>query len=204
MSVVTEAGLYSMILSSRQERAKEFKRWLTHEVLPAIRQRGRYEVGAADPEIEQALDSDPSVIQLRKLIDLKRDQLRIEREQAEIRARLLTTEDTAVKALETARDAQRSAEATQATVTGRVDFISVLGYANIKGYKIPRSRLSVIGRRMAKEARDIGVPYTKTGDERFGNVNVFPRTFVESFDHLFQGEDANAMQGVPVIPTITA
>jgi anti-repressor protein len=42
--VVNEAGLYSMILRSRKAEAKAFKRWITHEVLPALLRTGRYEV----------------------------------------------------------------------------------------------------------------------------------------------------------------
>ena len=42
--VVTESGLYSLILGSRKLEAKAFKKWVTSEVLPAIRRTGRYEV----------------------------------------------------------------------------------------------------------------------------------------------------------------
>lgn len=42
MTVVNESGLYSLILSSRKPEAKPFKRWVTHEVLPAIRKTGSY------------------------------------------------------------------------------------------------------------------------------------------------------------------
>lgn len=44
--IVNESGLYSLILGSRKPEAKRFKRWVTGEVLPAIRRTGRYE-GAA-------------------------------------------------------------------------------------------------------------------------------------------------------------
>lgn len=40
---VTESGLYSLVLGSRKPEAKAFKRWITHEVLPAIRKTGKYE-----------------------------------------------------------------------------------------------------------------------------------------------------------------
>lgn len=43
VSVVNEAGLYSLILRSRKPEAKSFKRWVTHEVLPAIRRTGKYD-----------------------------------------------------------------------------------------------------------------------------------------------------------------
>ena len=42
MTVVSEAGLYSLIMRSRKPEAKTFKRWVTHEVLPSIRKTGAY------------------------------------------------------------------------------------------------------------------------------------------------------------------
>lgn len=49
VKVVSEPGLYSLILRSRKPEAKAFKRWITHEVLPAIRQTGKYESAPALP-----------------------------------------------------------------------------------------------------------------------------------------------------------
>ena len=43
---VNESGLYALIFGSKLESAKRFKRWVTNEVLPAIRKRGRYECPA--------------------------------------------------------------------------------------------------------------------------------------------------------------
>lgn len=42
LTVINESGLYSLILSSKLPTAKKFKRWVTSEVLPAIRQNGYY------------------------------------------------------------------------------------------------------------------------------------------------------------------
>lgn len=42
MILVNEAGVYSLILSSTLPMAKQFKRWVTHEVLPSIRKQGFY------------------------------------------------------------------------------------------------------------------------------------------------------------------
>lgn len=51
--LINESGLYSLILSSKLPGAKKFKRWVTHEVLPAIRKTGGYipADGADDMEI---------------------------------------------------------------------------------------------------------------------------------------------------------
>lgn len=42
MATVNEYGLYSLVLSSRKPEAKEFKRWITHDVIPQIRKTGQY------------------------------------------------------------------------------------------------------------------------------------------------------------------
>ena len=44
MTIINESGLYSLIFGSRLESAKEFKHWVTSEVLPAIRKHGAYAV----------------------------------------------------------------------------------------------------------------------------------------------------------------
>ena len=46
MTAVTESGLYALILKSRRPEAKRFRKWVTSEVLPAIRKQGRYECPA--------------------------------------------------------------------------------------------------------------------------------------------------------------
>ena len=53
-NVITEPGLYSAILGSRVPEAKAFKRWVTHEVLPALRRDGGYMV-ARDETPEQTM-----------------------------------------------------------------------------------------------------------------------------------------------------
>lgn len=44
LTIINESGLYSLILSSKLQTAKKFKRWVTSEVLPAIRKTGQYQV----------------------------------------------------------------------------------------------------------------------------------------------------------------
>lgn len=44
MLIISESGLYALVFKSRKAEAKKFRRWVTSEVLPAIRQTGRYAV----------------------------------------------------------------------------------------------------------------------------------------------------------------
>ncbi|MER0074402.1 phage antirepressor KilAC domain-containing protein [Corynebacterium sp. KPL3739] len=72
MTVITEAGLYACILKSRVPAAREFKRWVTHEVLPSIRKRGGYLTAEA---AEQAL-TDPDFI-IRLATELKEERAKV-------------------------------------------------------------------------------------------------------------------------------
>ena len=49
ITLINESGLYSLILSSKLPQAKQFKRWVTSEVLPAIRKSGAYSVPTPNP-----------------------------------------------------------------------------------------------------------------------------------------------------------
>lgn len=44
LTIINESGLYSLVLSSKLPSAKKFKRWVTSEVLPALRKTGQYQV----------------------------------------------------------------------------------------------------------------------------------------------------------------
>lgn len=53
--IVSEAGFYKLVMRSRKPEAKAFQRWVTHEVLPAIRRTGGYMVAAKDETPEQIM-----------------------------------------------------------------------------------------------------------------------------------------------------
>ena len=68
VNAVSEPGLYRLVLCSNKPEAKAFKRWITHEVIPAIRKHGAY---ATDEMIEKML-GDPDVM-IRTLTALKEE-----------------------------------------------------------------------------------------------------------------------------------
>lgn len=67
LAVVNESGLYSLILTSRKPEAKAFKRWITHEVLPSIRQTGQYQTNTV-------MTSEALLVAVQHLVDLERAQ----------------------------------------------------------------------------------------------------------------------------------
>ncbi len=57
-NIINEYGLYNLVLASRKKEAKQFKRWITHEVLPTIRKHGAY----MTEEVTQKALSDPDFL----------------------------------------------------------------------------------------------------------------------------------------------
>lgn len=57
IAIVSEPGLYSMILRSRKPQAKAFKRWITHDVIPSIRRTGSYSAAPREMTKLEALQA---------------------------------------------------------------------------------------------------------------------------------------------------
>lgn len=89
--IISEAGFYKLALRSRKPVAKEFQRWVTHDVLPSIRKHGAY---MTEQTVERIL-SDPDTL-IRLATDLKRE--REARKQAEQQVQVL---EPKAQALET-------------------------------------------------------------------------------------------------------
>ncbi len=71
--LVNESGLYSLVLSSKLPTAKEFKRWVTHEVLPSIRRTGGY-IQTSDADTDEDILA-KAVLVAQKTIERKNQQL---------------------------------------------------------------------------------------------------------------------------------
>lgn len=70
MSIISEAGLYSLILRSRKPNAKAFRRWVTHEILPSIRKHGAY---MTPEKLEEALMNPDTIIKLAQELKAERE-----------------------------------------------------------------------------------------------------------------------------------
>lgn len=69
-TVINESGLYSLILGSKLPQAKEFKHWITSEVLPSIRKHGAY---MTDEKIEEVLLNPDTIIKLATKLKIERE-----------------------------------------------------------------------------------------------------------------------------------
>lgn len=78
MTIINESGLYSLILSSKLPSAKEFKHWITSEVLPQIRKTGKYAPKPLSREellAKAVLEADTMIKEQKELIEQKTKEL---------------------------------------------------------------------------------------------------------------------------------
>ena len=83
LAVVSEPGLYSLVLGSRKPEAKAFKRWVTHEVLPFIRKTGSYSVNQTQQQSMMCLPQDYESALEALLMEVRKNKaLQAERDEA--------------------------------------------------------------------------------------------------------------------------
>lgn len=88
--IINESGLYSLILSSKLEKAKQFKHWVTSEVLPSIRKHGAF---INNETLEQMLGDPDYAIRLFTTIKKEREEkLELMREKVELENRITEQE----------------------------------------------------------------------------------------------------------------
>ena len=78
--IINESGLYSLILSSKLPKAKEFKRWVTSEILPGIRKHGAY---MTDEALYKAITEPDFLIQLATELKAEKEKRKVLEEKVE-------------------------------------------------------------------------------------------------------------------------
>ncbi len=80
LTIINESGLYSLVLSSKLPQAKEFKRWVTKEVLPTLRKTGSYRIPKTTREMVQLVlqsqeDTNVRIDELETKVEQKFDEM---------------------------------------------------------------------------------------------------------------------------------
>lgn len=158
LGIVNESGLYSLVLGSRKPEAKAFKRWITHEVIPAIRKTGGYIAGQETMDDDQLLANALMVAQ-RKIAERSK-QLEAANEKIKADAPKVLFAETVQKA------------------EGDILVRQLARLMNQRGYDVGERRLYEILRRdgwvIKANAKDQNAPTQKSVD--MGLMRVIERT----------------------------
>ena len=111
MTLISESGLYTLVMRSNKPEAKVFRKWVTSEVLPSIRKTGGYGIRTVDDMINDPDTAIRLLTQL-KILRLQNDQLAMERDEA-IRTKAMIGSSREATAMNTA--SQKSKECAKLT-----------------------------------------------------------------------------------------
>ena len=162
---VNESGLYTLILRSDKKEAKPFRKWITSEVIPAIRKTRKYE------EKKKPLTQAELILQQAQwMVEAESRINNIENDVIGL-AGTVQNNDKSIKRLE---NNQRR------TVTS--NHLTVIAYANIKGIKPKSYHAPSIGKKATKICREKDLLIGTTVDSRYGLINTYP---VEVLDEIF-------------------
>ncbi|NEN92559.1 MAG: hypothetical protein F6K48_28145 [Okeania sp. SIO3H1] len=168
MSIVSESGMYSLVLKSRKKQAKIFKKWITSEVLPSIRKTGQYSVGQQKaPTIGEILQTMVTAYQQheQRLLAVEEDSVVIKQRLAEQQE---TLESTVMLAEANANELQRFKN-------GHGYWYSIVGYMEKHGIgSCSTKQAAALGRKAAALCKQMGIAPEKINDPRFGTINTYP------------------------------
>lgn len=136
MLIINESGLYSLILSSKMPKAKAFKRWVTSEVLPAIRKHGAYESVKAQQHMEQLEATNAQLnmairnvssakAALAEVISLRNDFIH---HRDNYKARFLQAKTDYGKMCDNLRQAENLVKQAQAELDSRIDQLQIIAF----------------------------------------------------------------------------
>jgi toxin-antitoxin system, toxin component, bro family len=160
-----ESGLYTLILRSDKPEAKPFRKWITSEVIPAIRKTGKYE--------EKPMTSAQYLLQQAQwMVEAENRMSSIENNVIGL-ADSIENNDKSIRRLE--NNQRRTVTSTHLTV---------IAYANIKGIKPKSYHAPSIGKKATRMCRERNLMTGTTVDSRYGLINTYP---IEVLDEIFFG-----------------
>lgn len=176
MSIVSEPGLYSLILRSRKPEAKAFKRWVTHDILPSIRRSGGYVMAKPDDTPEAILARAVLVAQdtIRRIEAERDDAIRTK---AEIGSRREAT------AMATASAAVRKAAALENELGRGKRYKSVKAIPwLLTEFVESKGMYSVVGKALKRMSTDLGYSIEKIATPEYPEgINAYHVDVIAAF-----------------------
>ena len=157
ISIINEYALYECILLSRKPNAKQFKHWITHEVIPAIRKTGSYSL--MPKSYAEALRLYADEVEQRELMQKQRDEA--------IRTKAWISDKKTATAMATASVKSREADKL------KIKLDLEMSYATVKKVEMATGR-KYNWRNLKKYCESAGIGWNKAFDANYGSVNSYP------------------------------
>ena len=191
MMLISESGLYTLVMRSNKPEAKVFRKWVTSEVLPSIRKTGGYGIRTVDDMINDPDTAIRLLTQL-KILRLQNDQLEMERDEA-IRTKAMIGSRREATAMNTASQKSKECEKLREQIGDSKTYKAVTAitwlpdYFNMSDrglYGSLAANLKKIEAGMTSEFKHIDIP-----DSRFGKVKAYHVDVIERLHEMVQADE---------------
>ena len=191
MMLISESGLYTLVMRSNKPEAKVFRKWVTSEVLPSIRKTGGYGIRTVDDMINDPDTAIRLLTQL-KILRLQNDQLEMERDEA-IRTKAEIGSRREATAMNTASQKSKECEKLREQIGDSKTYKAVTAITWLPDYFDMSNRglygslaanLKKIEAGMTSEFKHIDIP-----DSRFGKVKAYHVAVIERLHEMVQADE---------------
>ena len=186
MSIISEPGLYSLILRSRKPEAKAFKRWVTHDILPSIRRTGGY----GQWNLPRVPQSFPDA--LRMIADIEEEkQLAIDQRDYYKRTKAEIGNRREATAMATASAAVRQRDALADKLGEGKNWKSVKAIPwLLRVFAESRGMYSVVGKKLSQLGERMGKPSREIDGAAYGTVKAHHVDVIEAFRLALEQDSA--------------
>ena len=191
MTLISESGLYALVMRSNKPKAKVFRKWVTSEVLPSIRKTGGYGIRTVDDMINDPDTAIRLLTQL-KIMRLQNDQLAMERDEA-IRTKAMIGSRREATAMNTASQKSKECEKLREQIGDSKTYKAVTAitwlpdYFNMSNrglYGSLAANLKKIEAGMTSEFKHIDIE-----DSRWGKVKAYHVDVIERLHEMVQADE---------------
>lgn len=179
---IDESNLYETIFASRKPEAKDFRYWITSEVIPSIRRTGMYLPQTTEGLMTVAMQTITEGF--RRQEEINERQAKFNENQLKTNSNLTTRMIHLEDDLYTERMLKLQMMREHAEVV-RNSYLSILGYMKYNGMEDMNVDTNRLGRLASKMCRERNIEPAKIKDNRFGFVNGYP---YEILDEVFDKE----------------
>ena len=191
MMLISESGLYALIMRSNKPEAKVFRKWVTSEVLPSIRKTGGYGIRTVDDMINDPDTAIRLLTQL-KILRLQNDQLAMERDEA-IRTKAEIGSNREATAMNTASQKSKECEKLREQIGDSKTYKAAKAIPWLSKYFNTRNR--GLYNSLAAKLRKIeaGMPkkfaHHMIDDSQYGQIKAYHVAVIEKLHEIVQADE---------------
>ena len=191
MMLISESGLYTLVMRSNKPEAKVFRKWVTSEVLPSIRKTGGYGIRNVDDMINDPDTAIRLLTQL-KILRLQNDQLEMERDEA-IRTKAFIGSNREATAMNTASQKSKECEKLRQQIGDSKTYKAAKAIPWLSEYFNTRNRglYNSLAAKLKKIEADMPSKFAHTmiDDSQYGQIKAYHVAVIDRLHEMVQADE---------------